>query len=64
LDALTVRTTRNFADEAVKECRADSRSGSIAHTEAMRDAISAISAIGTLSWSVVVNLQLNGVLRG
>jgi hypothetical protein len=39
LVALTVRTTRNFEGEDVKECKADSRSGSIALIDAIREAI-------------------------
>lgn len=39
LVALTVRTTRNLEGEAVKECNADSRSGSIARIAAIREAI-------------------------
>jgi hypothetical protein len=39
LVALTVRTTRNLEGDDVKECNADSRSGSIALIDAIREAI-------------------------
>jgi hypothetical protein len=55
--ALTVRTTRNLEGDAVKECKADSRSGSIALIDAIREAMSAIALI-TRSCAVG-SLELN-----
>jgi hypothetical protein len=49
-EALTVRTTRNLEGDAVKECKADSRSGSIALIDAIREAMSAIAVL-VEAWS-------------
>ena len=45
LVGLTVRTTRNFDDEWVKDMRADSRSGRTERSFVERDAMSSIVSV-------------------
>lgn len=64
LVGFTVRTTQNLAEEDVNKCSADSRSGSRALRDAMREAISAIMVVVYLVQAYKRNIKQAVMMHG